>query len=132
MLERGLRTIQKKIKAAGEDILSVQKDIGELLAKRIEPADPGVIFRCRLLLNRCRAIDEELTRLYTLIPEKGNTAVTRSLVIQNKQLVELQRSTLTTLLDTMKRSESALDEAKQTELITESIRIGERIRKNVK
>ncbi|MBR5947765.1 MAG: hypothetical protein IKZ82_03815 [Clostridia bacterium] len=132
MLERSVRIKQRKIKAAGEDILAVQKAIGELLARSIEPGDHGLIFRCRLLLNRCHAIDEELTRLYAELPENGSTAVSRSLCLQNKQLVELQRSTLTSLLDSMKRSEDALDEAKQMELLAESIRLGERIKKNVR
>ena len=131
MLERKTRIIQRKIKAAGEDILGIQKDIGELLAQRVEPGDAGIVFRCRLLLNRCRAVDEELTALYTALPEKGNTAVSRSLALQNKQLVELQRSTLNSLLESIVRSGNALDEAKRMELAAESLRLGERIKKNV-
>ncbi len=132
MLERSLRTTQRKIKAVGEDILTVQKAIGEVLASRIEPGDAGVIFRCRLLLNRCRAMDEELTELYTKLPETGSAAVTRSLCLQNKQLIELQRSTLASLLESFMRSESALDEAKQMELLAESLKLGERIKKNAR
>ena len=132
MLERSLRNTQRKIKAVGEDILAVQKAIGELLASRIEPGDTGTAFRCRLLLNRCRSMDEELTALYTKLPETGNAAVARSLCLQNKQLIELQRSTLCTLLESLKRSESALDEAKQMELLAESLKLGERIKKNVR
>lgn len=132
MLERKTRTVQRKIKAVGEDVLNVQKDIGELLSKPIEPGDAGAAFRCRLLLNRCRAMEEELTRLFMELPEKRSAAISRSLCIQNKQLIELQRSTLNTLLESLKRSENALDEAKRMELLAESISIGERIKKNVR
>lgn len=132
MLERSLRITQRKIKAAGEDVLSVQKGVGELLSRPIEPGDAGAVFRCRLLLNRCRAIDDALTTLYAELPQKRSAAISRSLCIQNKQLIELQRSTLNTLLESLKRSETALDEAKRMELLTESISIGERIKKNVR
>ena len=132
MLERSLRTTQRKIKAVGEDILAVQKAIGDLLQKPVEPGDSGIIFRCRLLLNRCRAMEEELTRLFMELPEKRSAAISGSLCIQNKQLIELQRSTLNTLLESLKRSENALDEAKRMELLAESISIGERIKKNVR
>lgn len=132
MLERSLRTIQKKIKAVGEDILEVQKAIGEMLEKPIEPGDPGAIFRCRLLLNRCFSMDEELTALIGELPDKRSASVTRSLALQNKQLIELQRGTLSSLLESLRRSETALDEAKRIALLTESISIGERIRKNVR
>lgn len=129
MLERRTRTIQKKIKAAGEEILSVQKAIGELLEGPIAPGDAGVAFRCRLLLNRCTAIDEELSSLMQSLPERSGTAVSRSLAAQNRQLLLLQKNTLNSLLDSMKKSGSALETAKKMELEAESLRIGERIRK---
>ncbi len=129
MLERRTRTIQKKIKAAGEEILSVQKAIGELLEGPIAPGDAGVAFRCRLLLNRCTAIDEELSSLIESLPERSGTAVSRSLAAQNRQLLLLQKNTLNSLLDSMKKSGNALETAKKMELEAESLRIGERIRK---
>lgn len=132
MLERKTRTIQRKIKAAGEEILGVQTDIGELLAKSIEPGDAGVIFRCRLLLNRCRAMEDELTRLCQELPENRSAAVSKSIAIQNKQLIALQKNTLNSLLESVRRSGNALDEAKRMELLTESLSIGERIKKNVR
>ena len=132
MLERKTLTIQRKIKAVGEDVLNVQKDVGALLSTPIEPGDAGVIFRCKLLLNRCCAMDDELTRLCQELPENRSAAVSRSIAIQNKQLIALQKNTIDSLLESLRRSETALDEAKRMELLTESIAIGERIKKNVR
>lgn len=130
MLDRKTRLLQKRVKAAGEEIMSIQNDIGALLAKPIPPGDTGVLFRCKLLLNRSAAVEKELDTVYGLIDDNAKTMVTRTLIVQNKQFVDMQKNTLNSLLNCLKRNNSALLEAKRAALYVETKEIAERVKKN--
>ncbi|MBQ2192136.1 MAG: hypothetical protein IIT70_05485 [Clostridia bacterium] len=132
MLDRKTRALQKQIKAQGDELLCIQEDIGALLAVPVEPGDYGVIFRCRLLINRCKSLDEKLGELQEELPLTRETAISHSLILHDKQILEMQKNTVTSLLNCIKRSNATMLEANRAALLAEAAIIGERIKRNGK
>ncbi|MBQ7060995.1 MAG: hypothetical protein IJM85_04340 [Clostridia bacterium] len=128
MAERKTRILQKQIKAAGDELFALETDIGTLLAQPIEPGDGAASFRCRLLLNRIEALDERLTELRVELPVERGTVVSHGLITQQKQMLAIQKNTVTALLDCIKQSSSVLLEARKASLAAEakalSIKLG--------
>ena len=132
MLDRKTRALQKQIKAQGDELLRIQEDIGALLAVPVEPGDYGVIFRCRLLINRCKSLDEKLSELQKELPLMRETAISHSLIQHDKQILEMQKNTVTSLLNCIKRSNATMLESNRAALLAEAAIIGERIKRNGK
>ncbi len=132
MLDRRSRALQKQIKAQGDEILRIQEDIGTLLSAPVEPGDYGVIFRCRLLINRMKALGEKLDELQQELPLTRETAISHSLIMHDRQILEMQKNTVTSLLACIKRSNAQVLESNRAALLAEAKLIGERIKKNVK
>ena len=132
MLDRRTQTVQKQIRDAGEDILIIQEEIGSLLRAPIASDDPGVVFRCRLILNKCRSLEQKLSELRAELPLERKTAISHSLVDQDLQILGMQKSTVSSLLSCIKQNNAILLEAKRATLTAEAFIIGERIKNNGK
>ncbi len=132
MLDSRIRLIQKRIRSACDEVFRIETDIGELLARPITPDDAGVRFRCRLLLNRCADTDAKLEALYSELPESRDSAVSRALIMQNRELIALQRSTLRSLIRCLNKNSAISIEAKRAQLIAETALVRERIKNNAK
>lgn len=132
MLDRKTRTIQKQVKSAGEELLKIQEEIGALIEAVKSPDDPGAAFRCRLVLNKCRALEERLTLLSGELPLRRETVISHSMIMQNKQLLNMQKNTVSQLYDCIRMNNRAMLDAKRASLLTEAMLIGERIKKNGK
>lgn len=132
MLDRRTQTVQKQIRDAGEDILIIQEEIGSLLRAPIASDDPGVVFRCRLILNKCRSLEQKLSELRAELPLERKTAISHSLVDHDLQILGMQKSTISSLLSCIKQNNAILLEAKRATLTAEAFIIGERIKNNGK
>ena len=120
MSDRRTRILQKQIAGTGDELLALEEEIGALLASRIEPGDPAALFRCRLFLNRIRALDERLTGFRAELPAERGTVVSHGLITQQKQMLAIQKNTVTALLDCIKHSGSVLLEARKASLAAEA------------
>lgn len=132
MLDRKTRAVQRQIKATGEELLLIQEDIGRVLAGTITPGDTAVVFRLRLILNRLKAADEKLAGLRARLPLERGTIVSHALAEQYSKTIEMQRNTVSTLLQCVRQNNAALLEAKHAALAAEAVLIGERIKNNAK
>ena len=132
MPDRKTRSVQKQIKAAGEELLLIQEDIGKVLAGPIAPGDTAVVFRLKLILNRLRAAEEKLAGLRARLPLEKGTIVSHALAEQYSKSIEMQKNTVSSLLQCVRQNNAALLEAKHAALAAEAVLIGERITNHAK
>ena len=131
MLDRKTMATQKQVKAACEEVLHIQEDIGRLLELPIVPGDPGAVFRCRLVLNRCSAAANTFGALRAKLPMTRDTVISHALISRNEQILKNQKHTVSSLIECIRLNNAAALEAKRAALAAESILIGERIKNNV-